>query len=302
MDESLTRRLWTLFEPVHGITYFAPECAEANKRVGLRGYWMGYFGSRAAPMGAVSPGVVTAVFHGFHPDRVRRAVPDAWSFASPEAILAARAEGAAAALRRIMPGVDEAADAARPLIERVVREADGAGRPLFAANRDLAWPDDPVAALWQGATALREERGDGHVAVLTAEGLDGCEANVLASATSADSPGEWLRESRGWSEDEWAAAGRRLADRGLLDLEAGTNEEGSATEEGRATAEGRATEEGRRLKAHIEARTDALASRPLRALDDPERLARALRPVALAVQDSSDLPFPNPIGVPRPAR
>ncbi len=280
----MTRRLWTLFEPVHAVTYFSAECVEANRRLGLRGYWMGYFGSRAAPMGAVSPGVVAAVFHGFHPDRVRRAVPDAWSFAAPEKIVVARAEAAAAALRRILPEVDEAAEVALPLVERVVRAADGAGRPLFAANQALEWPDDPVAALWQGATSLREERGDGHVALLTTEGLDGCEANVLATATSADSPGEWLRESRAWSQDEWAAAVRRLAGRGLLD------------------AGGGASEEGRRLKAHIEARTDALASRPLRALDDPERLAKALEPIARAVADSGDLPFPNPVGVPRSAR
>ncbi|WP_026412002.1 SCO6745 family protein [Actinomadura oligospora] len=284
MDDSVTRRLWTLFEPVHAVTYFSAECVEANRRLGLRGYWMGYFGSRAAPMGAVSPGVVAAVFHGFHPDRVRRAVPDAWSFAAPEKIVVARAEAAAAALRRILPEVDEAAEVALPLVERVVRAADGAGRPLFAANQALEWPDDPVAALWQGATSLREERGDGHVALLTTEGLDGCEANVLATATSADSPGEWLRESRAWSQDEWAAAVRRLAGRGLLD------------------AGGGASEEGRRLKAHIEARTDALASRPLRALDDPERLAKALEPIARAVADSGDLPFPNPVGVPRSAR
>lgn len=284
MDETLTRRLWTLFEPVHAVTYFSPECLEANRRAGLRGYWMGYFGSRAAPMGAVSPGVVTAAFHGFHPSRVRRAVPDAWSFAAPETIVVARAEAAAAALRRMLPEADEAAKAAVPLIERVVQGADGAGRPLFAANQAVEWPDDPVAALWQGATALREERGDGHVALLTAEGLDGCEANVLAAATSADSPGEWLRESRAWSEDEWAAAVRRLAERGLLD------------------AEGRASGEGSRLKAHLEARTDALASRPLRVLDDPERLAKALEPVALAVAASGDLPFPNPVGVPRAAK
>ncbi|MCP2343868.1 SCO6745 family protein [Actinomadura rupiterrae] len=282
MSESLPRRLWTLFEPVHAITYFAPECIEANKRIGLRGYWMGYFGTRAAPMGAVSPGVVTAAFHGFHPDRVRRAVPDAWTFAGPARIVEARAEAAATALRRITPEADEAAKLANPLIERIVREADPSGRPLFAANQALAWPDDPVAALWQGATALREERGDGHVAILTAEGLDGCEANILAAATSENSPGDWLKQSRAWPDAEWQAAEHRLKARGLL------------------TPEAQPTEEARRLKSHIETRTDALAARPLQPLNAPEELAKALEPLAQAVAASGDLPFPNPVGVPRP--
>jgi hypothetical protein len=51
--------------------------------------------------------------------------------------------------------------------------------PLFSANRSLALPDDPVERLWQLCTSLREHRGDGHVAALTAKGLDGLEAHVL---------------------------------------------------------------------------------------------------------------------------
>ena len=50
--------------------------------VGLRGFWMGYpFVGRAAPLGAVGPAVVTATFFNFHPEMVRRAIPDAWLFA-----------------------------------------------------------------------------------------------------------------------------------------------------------------------------------------------------------------------------
>jgi hypothetical protein len=35
-----------------------------------------------------------------------------------------------------------------------------------------------VTVLWQAATVLREHRGDGHVAALVVEGLDGCQAHV----------------------------------------------------------------------------------------------------------------------------
>ena len=84
MDAPRTARvMWKLFEPLHAVTYFAEECLEEYKAAGLKGFWMGYFAGRAAPMGAVAPAVVDATFFSFNPDRVKRALPDAWSFASP---------------------------------------------------------------------------------------------------------------------------------------------------------------------------------------------------------------------------
>ena len=49
---------------------------------------------------------------------------------------------------------------ARPVLGSAIDRATVAGRPLFAANREVAEPDDPVAALWQLATTHREHRGD----------------------------------------------------------------------------------------------------------------------------------------------
>ena len=94
------RELWLRYEPIHAVTYFAPESHQAARDAGLKGFWMGYFGFRAAPMGAVSSGVVIATFANFAPQMVRRAIPDAWSFASPEVLVAVRSEAAARALRR----------------------------------------------------------------------------------------------------------------------------------------------------------------------------------------------------------
>lgn len=269
--------MWKVLEPLHAVTYFSEECRTANKQVGLKGYWMGYFGSRGAPLGAVSAGTIEAVFFGFHPARVRRAVPDAWGFAPPERILAVRGEAAARAMRRAHPGIEDVAAEAAPRLHEVVLAADGGGRALFAANRDLPVPDDPVEALWQAATALREHRGDGHVAVLVAEGLSGLEANVLAAAVGTVS-GDRLRESRGWSPEAWEAAAQALAGRGLL-------------------ADGEATEEGRALKARIEALTDELAAPPYDVLDAARDLRASLVPAAKAL--AKEMPFPNPIGVPR---
>jgi hypothetical protein len=277
VDATFARDMWKVVEPLHAVTYFAEECLAANKDAGFKGFWMGYFGSRAAPLGAVSAGTVEAAFYGFHPARVRRAVPDAWSFVPPESILRVRGAAAARALRRLFPGIDGVAVTAAPLLHEVVLAADAGGRPLFAANRDLDVPDDPVEALWQAATALREHRGDGHVALLAAEGLSGLEANVLASAIGAV-PAERMQQSRGWSPEEWDAAAEALARRGLL-------------------AQGEATEEGRALKERIELRTDELAARPYGVLAGPEALRASLVPAATAA--ASEMPFPNPIGLPR---
>ena len=46
----------------------------------------------------------------------------------------------------------------------------------------LAEDDGALARLWQAATILREHRGDGHFAALTAAGTDGCEVLVLRCA------------------------------------------------------------------------------------------------------------------------
>jgi len=281
VDPVFARRLWKRIEPLHAVSYFATECREANTAVGLRGFWMGYFGSRAAPMGPVGPGVVTAAFYNFHPDMVRRSIPDAWSFADPAAVLAARRASAAAALRRIHPGIDGVARHAGPVLAAAVDRADGAGRALFGANRDHEPPADPVEALWQHCTSLREHRGDGHVAVLLAEGIDGCEAHLLFSAAN-NVPDHVLRDNRGWSLEEWHAAAARLGARGLL-------EDSTLSMDGRA------------LHHHVEDRTDRLAVGPFEPLEGAEAdtLLHALGEAAHAVAEAELIPFPNPIGLPR---
>jgi hypothetical protein len=87
---TLARRLWEAVEPIHAIVYFAPEPAEAARRVGLRGFWMAYFAGRAAPLGPVPSAPVVAMTYGFAPAMVERAIPDAWGFAHPDAVLDAR--------------------------------------------------------------------------------------------------------------------------------------------------------------------------------------------------------------------
>jgi hypothetical protein len=62
---------------------------------------------------------------------------------------------------------------------------------------------------------LREYRGDGHVASLTASGLTGIEALVVHAATG-EVPGEVLKSTRAWSEEQWAAGVDSVRSRGWL--------------------------------------------------------------------------------------
>ncbi|ANZ42907.1 hypothetical protein BBK82_21030 [Lentzea guizhouensis] len=200
------RQLWLRFEPYHDVTYFTPESRAATDALGCQGGWMGYFGMRAAPLGAASPELVTAVFYNFAPRKVARALPDAWAVATPAAFLEARLRGVDGALRRLLGEVDtpEIAELAS-LARDAALAAPIAGRPLAAANRALPWPEEPHLALWHACTILRESRGDGHVAALVAHGVGPCQALALYAREHSLDPA-YMRAARGWSEEEWEAA------------------------------------------------------------------------------------------------
>jgi hypothetical protein len=270
--EPVARRMWRLTEAYHIVTYFTPQSRAATDALGCKGGWMGYFGTRAAPLGAAPPELVTATFYNFHPSRVARALPDAWAIASPQRFLAARLSGVEAALRDLLGdellGGAELAEAAE-LAGAAAQNAPTAGRPLAAANAILPVPAQPHLALWQATTVLRESRGDGHVAALVTAGLDPCETLVLFAAEHGIA-GEQMRKWRGWSEPEWAGAVRRLTERGLLD------------------GEDRLTAPGRELRSWVEERTDAAASAPWDALGEArtERLATLLAPLAERLIDN----------------
>ena len=281
-EPGLARRFFDRFEPVHGVTYFAPEARAALDGLGYRGYWMGYFAARSAPLGMVSPEVVTAIFYNFAPERVAKALPAAWQIAGPEAALQARQDSAVAALRRYGIEADESVTTAAELAAKAVQQAPLDGRPLFAANRALPWPDDPLAALWQAATLLREHRGDAHIAVLSAAGVSGRECNVLQAAAGLI-PRDYIARTRDYDDATWRHHEEQLAERGLL------NDDGTLTEA------------GRELKDAIESTTDALALSALGALsdDEVEALFQALTPITRAVVAGGDVPAVTPMNLRR---
>ena len=69
----MSRRSWWRLEPIHAVTYFAPEARAAHADAGLRGFWRGCFATRAAPFGRASAELVTATFFNFRPSMVARA-------------------------------------------------------------------------------------------------------------------------------------------------------------------------------------------------------------------------------------
>jgi hypothetical protein len=270
VDPDIARRTWRTLEPVHGLVYFAPEPGARYADLGVTGR-AGYFASRAAAMGAVGPEVVAATFFNFRPSLVFDALPRAWDLAPPLRWMAARLDGIDGALRRVL-GDDvvesdemrRAADLVAPAAAAVADHA--AGRPLAAAHAHTPRPDAPHLALWHSITALREHRGDGHVACLVDAEVDGCEALVLHAATG-DVSRRVLQTTRAWSDDEWAAAVARLASRGWVD------------------GDGAFTDDGRHRRDAIERRTDELAAAPWAAIgeDACEQLRRLVRPWSKAV-------------------
>ena len=232
---------------------------------------------------------MAATFYNFHPDMVAKAVPGCWDVVAPETLCRVRAIAAAEALGEVCRVEPRSALlAALPLLRRAVAAVDGAGRVMAGANRSL-WPHISTALgtgglgeAWQACTTLREHRGDGHVAALVVHGLSGVEAHVLAAGTKAI-PVEVLRDSRGWSEQEWDDTAAVLTRRGLVH------------------ADGRVTDAGRILHGRVEELTDELAELAYATLSDMalEELYGALRACATDVAASGLVPFPNPMGLPQ---
>jgi hypothetical protein len=273
--------MWTLFEPVHAVTYFAPEARSAFEEAGLRGFWRGYFAGRAAPLGAVNAAVVGASFFNFSPAMVARAIPGVWELIAPAQALRVRQAGAVSALRGLLGGLDSEVTAAADLLRRAAGGLDCSGRVLAAANAALPPAEDPIGWLWQAATMLREHRGDGHFATMATADIDGCE--VLVLRCGLDMRREDLQPIRGWTDEQWDAAAARLTARGWIG------------------PDGTLTPAGRDVHATLEIATDQAAARPWTRLGPAPvaDLARVLTPIAQAC--AQVVPYPSPIGVPAPA-
>ena len=274
-ERELARRAWAHLEMVHALGIFGPDVVEAHGELGIDDLVSGYVAARVGPMGPVGPEVATAVFHGFAPVVMQRALPGVWEHAAPERIVEVTREAAGGLLQRLAEGHEDDVSRAAELARQASLFHPIEGRPLAAARSALTWPDEPAHVLWEAATRVRESRGDGHVACLVAEGLDGIEAHLTVAGDTSTARG-FLKDLRGWSDPEWEAAIERLRDRGLLDDGGGL------------------TDAGQRLRDRLEQRTDALAVPPWRQLgeDMTQQLIEALQPIVRRILDAEILPLP----------
>jgi hypothetical protein len=268
MDPLIGHKTWRTLEPIHSAIYFVPEATEEYARLGFGATMSGYFASRAAAMGAVGAEVVKATFFNFDPQLVERSMHGAWEKASPADLSTARLTAADRMIRRLagdtIGALAPAAELAR--IAALAACEGPEGRPLFAGHAQLDWPDEPHLVLWHAQTLLREFRGDGHIAALTAQGLTGCEALVTHAATGEISA-DVLRTSRQRTDEDWEDAHESLRSRGWID------------------ANGAFTDAGREGRQWIENRTDELAVLPYAAIgqDACAELRAACRPASAAM-------------------
>src|SRR2546421_8075598 len=218
--DHVAERVHRVLEPIHAMFNFQPELQETMTGIGLRPGRMPAFASRIAPLGAVTLGGAAGIFYTFNPELMGRFFPRAWTLASPEDIVAGRLTAVDASLRRLLGaetiGSAELAEAAA-LARAAAEGCFAVGRPMYAAQEALGWPEEPHLMLWHAATLLREFRGDGHVAVLVSRGIDPMTALITHTATGGGFVEPAAKTLRGWSDEQWAAGQERVRGAGLLD-------------------------------------------------------------------------------------
>lgn len=285
----VARRLWNLIEPIASSVYFVAEAQAAYARLGLDNYAVSYFCSRSACMGRVPGAVVAAAFGVFNPAIVEPSVAAGWEVTTPDALLAARLEGASGGLARMLgDGVASADDVGRATT-LLVRAGDAAaersfaGRPLFGGLRSLGMPGDgELGDLWRAADVLREHRGDSHVIAWTAMGLTPVEIGLLTELWWGGKAGRYIR-TRGWTDDDIASGLASLQERGFVT----------------AGDEPAFTDAGEQLRAVVEEMTDNGEAAIVDALgDDADALFSLLQPWTAAVLAANGYPR-DPATLPR---
>ncbi|MEI4273055.1 hypothetical protein TEK04_15105 [Klenkia sp. LSe6-5] len=266
---ALARRAWGTLETLHVTGFFAPEVAAAYDRFDVLATRAGYFAARASAFGPCAPELVVSTFYVFAPQLVRAAVPAVWDAAPPAEWAAARREGVATRLHDVLgePDVAEAVELAREACAGLTP----AGRPLYAAWSAVEWPEDALMQLWHAGLLLREHRGDGHVTALLSAGLDPVEALVTGGLASGST--DFVRTTRGWTDEEWSAGVERLRARGLVDDDG-------------------LTQAGRDLRDDVETVTDFLAVEGWAHLGEERlhRLVELVTPLRERMLDSGTLP------------
>jgi hypothetical protein len=233
---SPARALRDALEP---IAMHAVWAAPVNAALAAHGhdFLTGYVTGRAAPLGEVPSSIVAATFAVFEPGLVDGLWSGGRTLLPLPELIAERDAATAASLRVALTGADEAeVERVADVLESAVGAADGTGRVLFSALRAQPRLTDPYGRLWRATDLVREHRGDGHIAVYVAAGLDPVRMNVLTEVWLGYPVGEYSG-TRAWPQEVADAAVARLEADGLL-------------------AGGGLTPAGQALRDEIEAATD----------------------------------------------
>jgi hypothetical protein len=245
-DASPARRLRDAVEPIGTHGFWSPL---VNERMAARGlnFLTGYVWGRAVPMGEPVGQVVASAFAAFEPGLIASLYDEARGVLARTEMLGLLETTVPESLRQIIGDAAsaEVAVVVEPL-RRAVEAADGTGRPLFTGVRSLGWPVDLFGQLWRACTALREHRGDSHIAAYVAAGFSPVEMNILTELWVGWPLGDYSG-TRAWPAERTQAALFSLREAGLLDTEA-------------------LTDAGHRVRREIEDRTDAQEEVVVRAL------------------------------------
>ncbi len=244
-NPSPARRFRDAIEPIAMHSVWSRTTNEAQAALGLD-FMTGYVMGRASLLGQPEPGLVAASFAVFEPAMVQGAYDAARSLCDRDELWATRTEATIISLTDALGGAD--VSAAADALQAAVRSAPLPGRPLFAGLMTQAWPSDPVGRLWRACELAREHRGDSHVAVCIANGLDPIEMNILTELWVGMPLGSYTA-SRGWTPEAIASTAEGMRTKGWL--------EGDVL-----------SEEGTALRGAMEDDTDMLGQRIIDALGD----------------------------------
>lgn len=243
------RRLRDALEPIamHDVWSASVNAAMAER--GLD-FFPAYVVGRGAPLGEVPGAVVAATFGVFDPAVIAGMWDEGCAKLKPRDMVALRDRVTGESLRATIGSAasEDAVVAVAEVLERASDAVDSTGRVLFAALRAQPRLADPYARLWRAADAVREHRGDSHLAASVAAGLDPVRMGILSEVWVGFPVGEYSG-TRAWPEDVHAKAVARLEADGLL-------------------AAGELTPEGAAFRDAIEAATDTAQDDLVAAIGD----------------------------------
>ena len=214
-EASPARRLRDAFEPLAMHAVWSPLVHDRMAERGLD-FFGTYVWGRACVLGEPSGAVVAAAFAAFEPGMIAGVYEQARATLNRDDAWSITVGSTAESLASVIGHGDAAVASIADRLAGIVDGLDRTGRPLFAGVASMGWSEDPHGTLFQACLALREHRGDAHVASYIGAGFGPVEMNVLTELWLGYPIGEYSG-SRAWPERTTAAALDGLRERGLLD-------------------------------------------------------------------------------------